>query len=126
MQLQQAIEGYLIHLSENHNKNRTIQAYRYDFDIVLAFFGTQRTLNEVTLSQVGKFLRSDELLLRQDGQPRCENMVNRIKRVFRMLLFWAYEQGHLDYLPIPKSLALGRNQMPEALVEGLEGMEECA
>lgn len=126
MQLRQAIEAYLIHLSESNKKNRTIQAYRYDFDIVLAFFGAQRTVNEVTLSQVGKFLRSDELLLRQNGQPRCENMVNRIKRVFRMLLFWAYEQGHLDYLPIPKSLALGRNQMPEALVERLEGMEACA
>lgn len=127
MNLQQAIDEYLAHLSENNKKQRTINAYQYDFKIVLAFFEPDRALQEITLPQVGKFIRSDVLLLRQDGQPRCQNMVNRIQRVFRMLLFWAYENGHLDFLPIPKSLPTGRNQILHEPLSSIETMpSDCA
>lgn len=116
MQLQQAIDAYIENLISEGKDKKTVNAYRGDLGIASGFLGDQKPLGEITVQQVGKFLRSETLHQRLDGVPRVENTVQRIQRVLRMMFCWACEQGCLEVPPIPKSLPMGRSKLPDSLV----------
>lgn len=110
----QAAEAFIGHLRESGKKERTLYTYRKDLDVVEAFFGADRQLAEIRLSQVGKFYKSDLLLKLPDGKDRAERTIAKTVRVFRMMMVWTRESGHIEELPLPKSTPMGHSQVKES------------
>ena len=107
--LEEGITLYVEHLEEQGRHERTLYTYRKDLEQVLVFFGPGKLLRSILVAQVGKFYRSDALLKLPDGKDRAERTLAKTLRVFRMFMVWAYTQGYITQLPLPKATSLGRS-----------------
>jgi hypothetical protein len=110
--LHQATERYLAALRNQGKSERTLYTYGKDFEQIEAYFGPDRNLTSILLSQVGKFYRSDALLKLPDGRTRADKTIDKTKRVFRMFMVWALENGLIECLPLPKNTPMGRDTKP--------------
>lgn len=99
-------QEYLELLKTQNKSTKTIYTYGKDIEQILAFFGPDRAIDKITLPQVGKFYRSDELLTLPNGTKRAPRTVLKTVRVFRMFMTWAQAQGYIDTLPLPKALPI--------------------
>ncbi len=111
--LESAAWQYIQHLNEQNRSRITVNAYSWDLKQVMAFFGSDCPLSRITLSWVGRFLKSPELLEGKKGQPRSNRTVEKTIRVFRLFLLWSQKQGWIDNLPLPKAVPLGRSAKVE-------------
>lgn len=102
--LVEAAQEYLEFLRNKGKSPRTLYTYGKDIEQILAFFGPDKEISKVTLSLVGKFYRSDELLKLPNGKERAPRTFLKTARVFRMLMIWAQSQGYIETLPLPKNL----------------------
>jgi hypothetical protein len=105
--LSEVVKQYLEELRQQGKSGRTLYTYGKDLEQVMAFFGADKLISSMTLTHVGKFYRSDELLKLPSGGERAIKTVSKTKRVFRMLMIWAQEQEYIDNLPLPKSTPMG-------------------
>jgi site-specific recombinase XerD len=105
--LETAVWRYIQNLEEHGKSQITIHAYTWDLKHALTFFGTDCLLARITLTWVGHFLKSPELLKNKNGQPRSPRTISKTIRVFRMLLLWSQQQGWIEILPLPKSIFRG-------------------
>lgn len=112
--IREASAAFLTHLQQIGKKERTIYTYRKDLEQVEQFFGSDRKLSELKVPYVGKFYKSDILLKLPDGRERAERTVAKTVRVFRMMLTWAKEQGHIEIIPLPKCMQLTGGQATES------------
>lgn len=115
--LEEAVWQYIQHLKEQNKSSITVNAYTWDLKQVLAFFGTECPVSRMTLSWVGRFLKSPELLENKNGQPRSSRTVEKTIRVFRMFLIWSEQQGWIESLPLPKSVPLGHSRKANVMKE---------
>jgi hypothetical protein len=111
--LSEAVEQYLIHLQAQGKSKATLYTYGMDLKQVLAYFGPDKTVQSITLPQVGKFYRSDILLKLPNGQYRADQTIRKTARVFRMLILWLQEQGIIEIAPLPKQIP---HLLPEATI----------
>jgi site-specific recombinase XerD len=101
--LQEATEQYLKALEEAGKSPRTIYTYTKDCEQMIAFFGSDKKLINILPAHVAKFYKSDALLkISKNGKERAPKTINKTKMVFKGLLSWAKEQGHIEGLPLPK------------------------
>ena len=108
-----AAQAYLGHLREQGKKERTLYTYAKDFEIIEAFFGSDKPLASIRTPQVGKFFKSDLLRKLPSGKERAELTINKTVRVFRMFLVWAKETGRIANLPLPKDTPMGYSRKKE-------------
>ncbi|MCE3234213.1 MAG: hypothetical protein K0Q50_393 [Vampirovibrio sp.] len=102
--LQEATKQYLKSLEEAGKSPRTLYTYGQDCKQMIAFFGVDKKLTNILPAHVAKFYKSDELLkIPKQGKDRAPKTINKTKMVFRGLLTWAKEQGHIEGLPLPKN-----------------------
>jgi site-specific recombinase XerD len=114
VKLRDAIALYLEHLKAQGKNERTLYTYGKDLEQIQSFFGSERLVQSISLSLVGKFLKSDSLLKLPSGRDRAPQTVKKTMRVFRMLMIWLYEQGIISDLPLSRSYPMGRNQSLES------------
>ena len=107
--LHDAAQAYLEHLKSTGKSEATIYTYGKDFELIEGHFGADRKLTAILPAHVGKFFKSDTLLKKPSGEDRAKPTTDKTKRVFRMFLVWAKEQGHIDSLPLPKDTPMGRS-----------------
>lgn len=107
--LHEAGQAFLEHLREEGKKERSLYTYARDLMQIEAFFGPDRELGAIRAPQVGKFLKSGELLRLPNGKERAKPTVEKTVRILRMLLVWAKETGRLERLPLPKDVCMGRS-----------------
>lgn len=107
--LHEAGQAFLEHLREEGKKERSLYTYARDLMQIEAFFGPERKLSAILVPQVGKFLKSGELLRLPNGKERAKPTVEKTVRILRMLLVWAKETGRLERLPLPKDVCMGRS-----------------
>jgi len=107
--LHDAAEAYLAHLKTEGKSEATVYTYRKDVELIESFLGKDRQLAKIIPANVGKFFKSDTLLKKPSGAERAKNTTDKTKRVLRMLLVWAKEQGYIDSLPLPKDTPMGRS-----------------
>lgn len=112
--LKEAIQTYLAKLRKEGKNERTLYTYHMDLKQVMAFFGPDRMLNTILLPQVGKFFKSDALLLLPGGKERSTRTVSKTLRVFRMFMIWAHQIGHIETLPLPRMTPMGRTRLNSA------------
>jgi hypothetical protein len=94
---------------------RTLYTYGKDLEQILAFFGEATPVSAVTLPRIGRFLKSDQLLLLPNGNERAQQTVRKTIRVFRMWMVWLQDQGYLEALRLPKSIPMGKDGSPKAV-----------
>jgi site-specific recombinase XerC len=117
--LEAAVWQYIQQLQEQNKSSITVNAYAWDLKQVMAFFGAECPLSRITLSWVGRFLKSKELLENKDGNPRSSRTLEKTIRVFRMFLIWSEQQGWIESLPLPKSISLGHSRKANVMEEEL-------
>ena len=113
MTIHETTAAFINHLRENGKKERTLYTYRKDLDLIEGYFGKDKKLEELRITQVGKFLKCDALLKLGNGNARAERTVAKTIRVVRMMLVWAKESGFIDDLPLPKSTPMGHSKQME-------------
>ena len=114
MTIHETTAAFINHLRENGKKERTLYTYRKDLDLIEGYFGKDKKLQELRITQVGKFLKCNALLKLGNGNARAERTVAKTIRVFRMMLVWAKDSGFIDELPLPKSTPMGHSKQTEA------------
>lgn len=103
MTLKEATTQYLNSLKDSGRSPRTLYTYGKDCEQILAFFGPDKKLLNMLPAHVAQFYKSDELLkIPKTGKDRAPKTVNKTKMVFKGLLSWAKEHGHIEWLPLPK------------------------
>ena len=115
MTIHETTAAFINHLRENGKKERTLYTYRKDLDLIEGYFGKDKKLQELRITQVGKFLKCDALLKLGNGNARAERTVAKTIRVFRMMLVWAKDTGLIDELPLPKSTPMGHSKQAEVI-----------
>ena len=113
MTIYETTAAFINHLRENGKKERTLYTYRKDLDLIEGYFGKDKKIQELRITQVGKFLKCDALLKLGNGNARAERTVAKTIRVFRMMLVWAKDAGLVDELPLPKSTPMGHSKQAE-------------
>ena len=101
--LQELSQAYLAHLRQKSKTERTLYTYGKDCEQIQAFFGSDKKLTNILPVHVGKFFKSDELLKMPNGKGRAPATVNKTRRVFKAMLTYALEEGHIKNLPMPKN-----------------------
>ena len=113
MTIHETTAAFINHPRENGKKERTLYTYRKDLDLIEGYIGKDKKLQELRITQVGKFLKCDALLKLGNGNARAERTVAKTIRVFRMMLVWAKDSGFIDELPLPKSTPMGHSKQTE-------------
>ena len=98
MTLTQAIEQFTTYLEANRRSPATIDCYRRDLDALGRFAGDVEG-NDITPDLLHRFVVSDAVQLRTDGQPRSELGINRLKAALRSFGSWLVQTGHADRNP---------------------------
>lgn len=102
--LREATQQYLEHLKNWGKSPRTLYTYGKDLEQIRAFFGSEKSIQQITLPFIGRFLKSPELLNLPNGEPRANQTVQKTIRVLRQFLTWCYHQGMIDSLSLPKCM----------------------
>lgn len=108
--LSQATSEYLATLEKAGKSRRTLYTYGVDMATLMVFFGSDTLLKDITSMMVGRFLRSDILLVnRRSQRPRSDITIQKNIRVMRQFFIWAHETGRIEKLPLPKAVPMGRD-----------------
>lgn len=105
--LQTVAQAFILTLVNQGKGKITTRAYLADLQQPIAYFGADRPISSITLPMVGKFLKSEALNFKANGQPRSARSIDRSLRVFRMMLVYAMNQGLIQTLPLPKVVSRG-------------------
>ncbi len=119
MNLNDAKTAFMTHLEALGKHPRTCYTYSKDLDYLIGFFGGERAIESIRLPEVGKWLKSESYLNTPKGKPRGERTLNKNLRVVRQLFVWAKAAGHVETLPLPKVISLGRDKASEEASEPL-------
>ena len=98
MRLTQAIDQFTTYLRANHRSPLTIDCYRSDLESLGRFAG-EVAVAEITPNLVHRFVVSDAVQLKSDGQPRSEVTINRAKAALRAFGAWSSDTGILPRNP---------------------------
>ena len=101
--LKEVAEDYIDALVFTETKASTIKVYRKALDLAIEHFGEQRKIDSIMVTHVGKFYASKEVNFLSNGKPKAAATVKQIKRVFRQCLDFAFTQGLISSLPVPKA-----------------------
>ena len=98
MRMTDARNSFLIFLEANGRSPRTIDGYRRDLDMLIAFMNNV-DLVDFTSDRVHAFLVSEPVRLRQDGKPRASVTINRTKAAIKSFGLYLAQAGLVDRDP---------------------------
>ena len=99
--LRELTAAYLRHLEEAGKSEGTIFSYRMDLKAALDHFGEDVLTSTLTPQRVANFYASDGVTKKRNGKRRSEITIAKTRRVFRLALVWAAENGMIEKAPIP-------------------------
>jgi site-specific recombinase XerD len=114
MAVLEAIDLFKESLVKAGKHPRTLYTYGKDLEQIMAFFGEATPVSAITLPRIGRFLKSDQLLLLPNGNERAQQTVRKTIRVFRMWMVWLHQEGHLEAIRLPKSIPMGKSSAASA------------
>jgi hypothetical protein len=79
----------------------TIRSYRADLALALSILGADTRLADLTPEMVSGFNEHPRVTQTRDGHPKAKTGMLKHRRVLRLALVWAAENGHVGVEPLP-------------------------
>lgn len=99
----EAIAVYLDHLKTSGARESTIKTYTRHLQLAREHFGGDRDLSKALPAHTARWFTSDAVLKDpKSGNPRAEQTVRQIRRVWRNVLAHCHGAGLIENLPLPK------------------------
>ena len=103
--LQALCAAYIEALPALGKSSGTQRSYRADLAVAGKHFDDELDPKTLTPEMVAAFFDSDRVTKGRDGKEKSAITVAKIRRVFRLMLVWAAEAGHLKTAPLPDRAA---------------------
>ena len=94
---------YLQHLEGEGRSASTVASYRADLATATAFLGVDTPVGDLTAERVAEYFESDAVMRTRSGMPKAEPTFKKTRRVLRLALCYAVEEGLLQQAPLPGS-----------------------
>lgn len=93
-------EAYLAHLQQAGKSQGTVFSYGLDLQVAVAHFGEGTQIQTLTPRKVQNFFESDTVTKTRTGKPKAQPTVAKTRRVLRLALSWAADQGLIEKVPV--------------------------
>ena len=94
-------EGYLAAIQRNGRSAGTAASYRADLNVALKFVGADTAVADLTVDRVREFFLDRRVTHTRSGKPKNPVTVAKTRRILRLALCWAAEEGMIPAAPIP-------------------------
>jgi site-specific recombinase XerD len=92
--------AYLESLKAARKSESTINAYAADLDLATEVLGAETPIAAITPADVERFNESEPVLRTKSGRDKAQPTIDRSRRVLRLALTFAEQQGAIDAAPI--------------------------
>ena len=96
-------ERYLKHLEQEGKSHGTLFSYGMEMKTACRELGERTLVHKLAVSQVAAFFESPRVTRLKSGKPKAKPSIDKTRRVLRLALVWAVEQGWIPEAPLPKS-----------------------
>ncbi|MBK9386075.1 MAG: hypothetical protein IPN34_14785 [Planctomycetes bacterium] len=103
--------AYLESLKAAHKSESTINAYAADLDLATEVLGAETPIAAITPADVERFNSSEPVLRTKSGRDKALPTIERSRRVLRLALVFAEQQGAIEAAPI-EAKPLGKKDVP--------------
>ena len=79
----------------------TVNAYAADLDLATEVLGAETPIGQLTLDDITRFNASEPVLRTKSGRDKALPTIERSRRVLRLALVFAEQQGAIESAPIP-------------------------
>jgi hypothetical protein len=105
MSVQRLAAAYLDHLRLAGKSMATQFSYSMDLGIAKRELGAETLIADLTPERVAAFFESPAVTTRKNGRPKTQVTIDKTRRVLRMALTWAEEEGRIAEAPLPTTAA---------------------
>jgi site-specific recombinase XerD len=91
---------YLESLKAARKSESTINAYAADLDLATEVLGAETPIAALTPADVERFNASQQVTTTKSGRAKAQPTIDRSRRVFRLALTFAEQQGAIEAVPI--------------------------
>jgi hypothetical protein len=109
----QLAERYIASLRDAGKGLGTQFSYSIDIAVAVKHFGAETAVATLTSRKVANYFDSDAVTKTRTGKAKAKPGIDKTRRVLRLALVWAAEQGLIAEAPIPES-AMPRSKKDEA------------
>jgi hypothetical protein len=95
-------ERYLEHLEASGKSHGTIFSYGIELKTAQKALGAETLISALTPALVGTYFESAVVMKLKSGRPKALPSFMKTRRVLRLALVWAVEQGWLAKVPLPE------------------------
>ncbi len=106
-------ERYIASLRDAGKGLGTQFSYQIDLSVAVRHFGADTDVATLTARKVENYFDSDAVTKTRTGKPKAKPGIDKTRRVLRLALVWAAEQGLIASAPIPESALPKRKQTAE-------------
>ena len=94
---------YLAHLKDEGKSLGTITSYTMELATAARELGEETPVGALTAARVQAYFESDVVTKTRQGAPKAKPTVDKTRRVLRLALVWAAEEGLIEQAPIPEA-----------------------
>lgn len=99
--LSDVAEGYLESLQADGSET-TIASYRAELKRAAAALGSDTVVADLTARRVSNYFESDAVTKKKNGKDKGPLTVDKTRRVLRLALCWAVQEGLIEKAPLPE------------------------
>jgi hypothetical protein len=121
--LTEAALAFLASLKAAHKSESTINAYAADLDLATEVLGGETPIAAITPADIERFNTSDPVLRTKSGREKAQPTIDRSRRVLRLALVFAEQQGAIETVPIEAKTRAKRDATTEPAVGSDEWKE---
>ena len=96
-------ERYLHNLEAEDKSHGTLFSYGIEIRAACQELGADTLITSLTPEQVAAYFESPRVTLLKSGKPKAKPSVDKTRRVLRLALVWAAEQGWIESAPLPEA-----------------------
>lgn len=96
------VGAYCADMEEQGKSPGTISSYRMELCVAADELGEDIPLYEITPEQVAEYFNCKRVTKLRSGKNKAKPSIDKTRRVLRLALVWAAENGAIDKAPIPE------------------------
>jgi hypothetical protein len=101
--LKQLADRYAAHLTESGKSPGTSFSYGMELKTACRFLGEDTLISSISADDVHRFFNAREVVMLKTGRPKAQPSIDKTRRVLRLALVWAAEEGLIAEAPIPSA-----------------------